>query len=113
MSNFRDFDSRYNLLLQKIDKLRKKGIPETDLEMLRTRIELRDILESKKKNSNAIQKIVPRLLGVKTIAIKTNTLGDQVEAILNSELTQNKYVIMGMVVGIIALFFIYLKNVGK
>lgn len=102
-----DFETRYNLILKKIDRLRSQGVPEADLEMTKSRIELRDLLEFKKRNSKALQKIVPRLIGVKTIAVKTN-LGD-----INLDFIQNKYVLFGTVLGIVALLYLFIKNYGK
>jgi len=106
MSNFEDLDGKYNMILRKIDMLRARGVAENDLEMIRARTALRDFLEMKKKNASAIQKVVPRLTGIKTVTIKTNQLGEKVETLFN---VQTKYVMLGVVIGIIALIYFYLK----
>lgn len=103
MSKFEDVDLKYSLVLKKIEHLRKLGISESNIEMQRAKLELRDLLAIKKKNSTSMEKIVPRLTGIKTITFKEKNLG-------NIDIS-NKYVVLGMIIGVIAIVYLcYIKQ---
>ena len=118
MSSFEDVESKYNAILRKLDSLRLRGVKDNDPEMLRTKTMLRDLLEFKKKNSTAIQKVVPRLTGIKTLTIKddapkSTSLGAVVDFSDAVEVLQNKYVMLGVVLGVGALLYFYFKKTSN
>lgn len=117
MSNFDDVETKYSAILKKLDQLRLKGMGDADPEVTKTKMSLRDLLEVKKKNSTAIQKVVPRLTGIRTVTIEDpstkpisikNLIGD-----VDSSVFQNKYAILGVALGVSALLFYILKNKFK
>ncbi len=111
MSNFEDVETKYNILLHRLDTLRARGIKDTDPELLKVKTSLRDLLELKKKNSTAIQKVVPRLTGIKTVALKSEpkNIGELLDTPA-VEVLQNKYVMLGVALGLAALLYYYFKT---
>ena len=63
----------YRQVLYEIEELRKAGAKNSDPKMLSLRIQLRDHLTERNKNSP--QKIIPTLTAVKTIRLDPKTLG--------------------------------------
>jgi hypothetical protein len=103
MAHFEDVDAKYLSILHKIESLRLKGISDSHPEMIRSKIALRDCLELKKRNSTAIQKVVPRLTGIKTISIPSKQLGDATSS-------HNKYFLLGAALGLCALLYFYFNG---
>jgi hypothetical protein len=103
MAHFEDVNAKYLSILQKIESLRRSGISESNSEMLKAKIALRDCLELKKRNSTAIQKVVPRLTGIKTISIPSKQLGE-------GSPSHNKYFLLGAALGLCALLYFYFNG---
>lgn len=84
----------YQELLKHIDDLRSKGVSDNHPDMLKAKWKLREFLDGSKKKSTAL---VPKLKSVKTITVDQN-LGCPEEAKLI-----NKFVALGVAVGLVAL----------
>jgi len=115
MSNLDDVESKYVALLRKLDNLRTKGFKDTDSEIIKTKIALRELLDLKKKNSTAIQKVVPRLTGIKTISLRDTSTDVSMHNLagISAEILSNKYVILGVAIGIIAILYLYFKSADE
>lgn len=97
MSNLEDLDYKYKSILHKISLLRSQGLSDSNSEIIKAKRDLRDILDLKKRNANTIIKTVPRLTGIKTVAISEDKF--------NGVDFRNKYTMLGVVIGICALLY--------
>lgn len=75
-------DKLYSDTLKQIDFLRKQGVPNSDLRMMRLRIRLRDMLEHKKKRGLPKRKLVPKLTSIRTITFQSTSKVDKKYAYL-------------------------------
>jgi len=84
-------DKFYNDTLKQIDFLRKKGVPDSDIRMMRLRIRLRDMLEHKKKKRLPKRKLVPKLTSIRTITF---------QSISKEDINVKKYAYLGVAIAV-------------
>lgn len=94
-------DKLYSDTLKQIDFLRKQGIPDSDLRMMRLRIRLRDMLEHKKKERLPKRKLIPKLFSISTITFQSNSKDIK------------KYVYLGTAVAISGVAWKFWNNVQR
>lgn len=63
----------YLQVLQEIDKLREKGVPDSDPQMMKLRIQLRDHLEDLNKGKSK-KSVVPTLMSIRTVKFEQPTI---------------------------------------
>jgi hypothetical protein len=107
----------YREILQKLDKLRKQGLKDSDLEIMKLKAQLRDYLDDRKKESKKTKSVVPKLTSIKTLKLdlpedkdtdttlkKITGLGD----IKKEHLA--KYALMGILLAVGALAYHWYKD---
>jgi len=99
----------YIQVLREIDRLRERGVTNSDPEMMKLRIQLRDHLE--KINKNKPKTVVPTLMSIKTVKLEPSAtskiipLKDVVIALGEMKNDYAKYALLGVAIAIVAIVY--------
>lgn len=98
----------YPHVLREIDRLREKGIANSDPQMMKLRMQLRDHLE--KLNKNKPKTIVPTLMSVRTVKFEqpqTKSTLAEIGAVLGEK---KDYALLGVAIAILALAYMWYRK---
>jgi len=96
----------YLQVLREIDKLREKGVADSDPEMMKLRMELRDHLEKLNKNRSK-KSVIPKLMSIKTVKFERPSV-ENIKCTTLSEINKDhyaKYALLGAILAIGALVY--------
>jgi len=107
----------YHEVLRKLDRLREKGLKDSDLEVMKLKAQLRDYLDDRKKEPSRRKPVVPKLTSVKTLKLDikpegTPTALQKISSNLGDLKKEHlaKYALLGIFLAVGALAYRWYKE---